>query len=43
MHGAGAGGPSVIVPEHAAELFSGHSVLSVEVEVSSGFEYIAIA
>ena len=41
MHGAGAGGPRVIVPEHAAELYSGHRVLSVE--VSSGFEYIAIA
>ena len=41
MHGAGAGGPSVIVPEHAAELYSGHRVLSVD--VSSGLEYIAIA
>ena len=39
MHGAGAGGPRVIVPEHAVELYTGHSVLSVE--VSSGLEYIA--
>ena len=39
MHGAGAGGPRVIVPEHAAGPHSGHRVLSVE--VSSGLEYTA--